>query len=126
LVGEDPLIRLWDVASGQIIAHLRQQLGQINCVVYCPDGRTLVTAAGRNWPNPNPGGIDRLLNVAHTDGDPGVRIWDLATGKSRILFRHRPDGFRVVAISPDGKTVAAGSLDGSMRVSSVPIFDEGR
>jgi WD40 repeat protein len=102
------------VASGQIIAHLRQELGEIHCVAYSPDGRTLVSAAGR-----------RVPDQSRTEGDPSVRLWDLATGKSRILFRERPNGFRVVAISPDGKTVAAGSVDGLIRVSPIPTLDEG-
>jgi WD40 repeat protein len=45
LAGDAPLIRLWDVASGQIISHLRQDLFHIHCVAYCPDGRRLVSAA---------------------------------------------------------------------------------
>ena len=115
LAGEAPLVRLWDVASGQIIAHLRQDLFQIHCVAYCPDGRRLVSAAGRG-----------VFDQSRKDGDPSVRLWDLATGKSRILFRERPNGFRVVAISPDGKTLAAGSIDGPIRVSPLPTLDEGR
>jgi WD40 repeat protein len=114
LAGDAPLIRLWDVASGEIISHLRQDLFQIHCVAYCPDGRRLVSAAGRP-----------VVEQSSKEGEPSVRLWDLATGKSRILFRGPLNGFRAVTISPDGKTLAAGSIDGPIRVSPVPTLDEG-
>ncbi len=57
--------------------------------------------------------------MGFTEGDATVRLWDLATGKSRVVLRGRPKGYRVVAFSPDGQTLASGGLDGPIKLSAV-------
>ncbi len=58
-------------------------------------------------------------------GDDGtVRIWDLASRRSRVLRGHDDDVFRV-AVSPDGKWIASIGLDSEVRVWPAH-FDEGR
>src|SRR5262249_3716986 len=67
--------------------------GQVWSVAFSPDGK-------------------RLASVSH---DPGIRLWDVATGKpERVLANEQ--GFWSVAFSPDGKRIAAGELDGTVVV----------
>ena len=109
----EPMIKLWDTATGENFATLRQDFGKINYVAYSPDGKTLASAAG-----------GKVSSFASTQGDTTVRLWDLATQKSTVVLRGRPEGFRVVAFSPDGKTLASGSLDGTIKLSAIKIANE--
>ena len=80
-------IKLWDTATGNNIAVLEKQPGNIYTIAFSPDGKTLVS-----------GGANKA-----------IIIWDVATRKS-ILRRVVGGAVRSVAISPDGKTLA--SADG--------------
>jgi WD40 repeat protein/formylglycine-generating enzyme required for sulfatase activity len=100
-------IKLWDTASGKNFATLQQDSGKIYYVAFSPDGKTLASACA-----------GRTIASGFTEGDTTVRLWDLATGKSTVVIRGRPKGFRVVAFSPDGTTLASGNLDGRIKLSA--------
>jgi WD40 repeat protein len=61
--------------------------------------------------------------LASGDGDwkrPGaVKLWDAATGKARGELRQTGEVL-CVAFSPDGKRLAAGSWDRTVRVHELP------
>jgi WD40 repeat protein len=84
---------LWDLTTGKELATLAEHRGEVGCLAYSPDGKTLVAAStryyGRNF---------------RWQGD--VKLWDMTTRKERAL----PEGTfgRVVdaALSPDGSTLA--------------------
>ena len=100
-------IKLWDTATGKNFATLQQDSGKIYYVAFSPDGKTLASACA-----------GRTIASGFTEGDTTVRLWDLATGKSTVVIRGRPKGFRVVAFSPDGTTLASGNLDGRIKLSA--------
>jgi RNA polymerase sigma factor (sigma-70 family) len=91
--GPDYAIYLWEVAGGKDLRQLRGHQDQIRAVAFTADGRTLVS-----------GGHDKT-----------VRVWDTATGKE---VRRIQEGSMVlaVAVSPDGKTLAAASGETSSTV----------
>ena len=63
------------------------------------------------------------------DPDSTVRIWDIESGQEERRFKGHTDTVRSVAISPDGRRVASGSLDSTVRIwgvelSSGPLFQD--
>jgi WD40 repeat protein len=86
-------IDLWDVATGKRRLTLSEHLGEVGCLTFSGDGRTLLAAS-------------TLYHGRRFKCQGNVKLWDVATGKERATF---PGPFgRVVAaaLSPDGKTVA--------------------
>ena len=109
----DGTVRLWDVAAGHQIGHTIGS-GPIPALAFSPDGKTLAIGGG-----------------------DGAVLWDVATGRqiSHRLTGHTgpvdsmafsPDG-KILAtahnpptvVSPDGKTPATGSDDGTVRLWDV-------
>ncbi len=86
-------IDLWDVATGKQRATLSEHRGEVGCLAYSLDGKTLVAAStryyGRNF---------------KWEGD--VKLWDVATGKERTAFKGPFGRVWAAALSPDSKTLA--------------------
>jgi WD40 repeat protein len=108
-------LKLWDVASREELCTLHGHAGFVNCVQFFPNGNLLATAS--------------------TDGttklwEPGIprRPGALSTGDRRGTGRRAPGaawkevatlpgiGVEIsrIAISPDGKTLAAGNQDAAV------------
>src|SRR5262249_34333585 len=85
-------IRLWDLATGNLLREIRDgnRTKSYCALLFAPDGRWLA-GAGRD----------------------SVCLWDPATGQ---LVREFPANGQAVACSPDGRLLAAPSPDGSVSV----------
>jgi WD40 repeat protein len=68
-----------------------QQFPEATCFAMGHDGRTVAAGFGKK-----------------------VRILDIATGKTLVETREQPADIIAVALSPDGKTLIAGSADGTI------------
>jgi WD40 repeat protein len=89
----DNTVRLWDAATGELCATLPHP-GIVRTLAFGPSGRWL---------------------VASSDGDDRLRIWDVATGRVRKKIRGPGLSVRFLAISPDGRRVAATNYDERIR-----------
>jgi WD40 repeat protein len=94
-VGEDNIIRIWDVATGDVLlswtGHGQGELGGglflgTIAVDYSPDGTRLATAG--------------------TDGI--AKVWDAATGEELLALAGHTYGLFSIAYSPDGRFLATG------------------
>jgi WD40 repeat protein len=90
-------IQLVDTATGKELRKLREEAAyNISNVAFSPDGKQLVAAT--------PGGLT---------------VWDVATGKPVRRFAGRRNLGALLAYSPDGKVLAAGSFNGAVQTWDV-------
>ncbi|MCY3764095.1 MAG: hypothetical protein OXH06_01555, partial [Gemmatimonadetes bacterium] len=92
----DNTIRLWDVATGAILATL-QQPDAVNSVAFSPDGST----------------------IASGSYDGNVHLWAVATGQLIATLEGQAGEVWSVSYSPDGSTLASLSSDGKIRLWEV-------
>ena len=94
---DDPrTIKLWNVATGQLIRGWNAGNGTVSALAFDPRGQVLVSG--------------------HLAKQEGVRLWDVASGRQLATFAGHTDRVRTVAISPDGKTLASSGTDRQIRI----------
>src|SRR5262249_9398749 len=74
-------------------------------VAFSPDGKFLASGGGDTRFGPGQLGE--------------VRLWEVASGHEKLVFRDDTSGVASVAFSPDGKLLASGSADGTVRLWEV-------
>jgi WD40 repeat protein len=90
----EPIVRRWDVASGQELPAFPGDLSSVAAVGYSPDGKIL--AAGLDlW------------------GEDYVRLWNATTGEKKATFEGPVAG---LAFSPDSRLLATAGGDGCLRL----------
>jgi WD40 repeat protein len=106
-VGSDVL--LFDVAAAKAPRRFhRETQGWVYSLAFSPDGATLAAGMG------------------HKQKSGEITLWDVKSGKeSNTLRGHRNDVSSVV-FSPDGKTLASASRDGTLRLWDVGTGEERR
>jgi WD40 repeat protein len=139
----DNAVRLRDPVTGEVRDVLRGHRQPVTAVVFTPDGKGLISAsldggavlwdliARRIWRTFD-GHTDQVLCAALShDGkvlatgsrDKTIRLWDVGTGRETWSFgpAGQPvrapghlDAVESVAFSPDGRTLASGSRDGTV------------
>lgn len=142
-VGNDHVVRLFDVETGKTILHLTGQAGRIIPTAFSPNGSSIAIIGPENTlrvvdiaaekelftrqvpRKPNSGLVSMSFSpdgkkLGWTGEDEKTfALWDIASGKSLLQFRGSPDAVESIRISPDGKLIAsAGSGDdgGSIRL----------
>lgn len=91
---DDQTARLWEVASGKILATLIGHTSNVMGAAFSPDGTKILT-----------GSHDRT-----------ARLWEAASGKVLMKFLGHTNQVTSVAFSPDGTKVLTGSKDQTVRL----------
>jgi WD40 repeat protein len=90
----DQTVRLWDAATGQVVATLKGHNNFVMELVFSPDGKRLLSAS--------------LDNTA--------RLWDGVTGAPIAVLRGHDSNVGAIAFSRDGTRIATGSDDHTVRL----------
>jgi WD40 repeat protein len=131
--GWDETVRVWDVASGQLLRTIRGHTNRVHGVDFSPDGCWLSTASAdqtlKLWAVA--GGEEFRAFPGHTalvealafspDGrrlatasGAEVKVWDAAAGLVLVTLSGHTDKVREVAFSPDSTRLASASADGTV------------
>jgi WD40 repeat protein/tetratricopeptide (TPR) repeat protein/tRNA A-37 threonylcarbamoyl transferase component Bud32 len=142
-IGTSSNVRVWDASSGEPLSPLLRYEGDVSSAELSPDGRRLGVVAGsqlhvrdlasakRSSPVIDAGGRIWLVRFAPDSdhvlialdpyagltGPPGVRVFDVQTGKAVTPgFGDRAQRITVAVFSPDGKRIFTAGQDGTARV----------
>lgn len=95
--GADPVIYIWDLSIGRLVALLTGLTGSVNALSFCPDGKSLAT-----------GGSDGIL-----------RIWNVAEQRCAAVLSGHAGAVTTLACNADddsyGAVLMTGGVDGTIR-----------
>ena len=138
-------VHLWDGATGAhktTLGHIDSGFGcHLEGFIYSPDGSTIATKSPGKvylW-NAITGEckatlidepIGPSLNLAYSaDGstittwsDKVVNLWDTITAEHKMTITRHIDDISGLAYSPNGKTIATGSKDGTVLLWEIPFY----
>jgi WD40 repeat protein len=99
-----PMVRIYEIASGHEATKLIGHATWITCLAYSPDGMRIVTGSD----------------------DENVKVWDVATGQEVLTLSGHTGALTGVAFSPDGRRlVSSGGKE--VRVwDGTPVEEAGR
>jgi len=127
---EDATVKLWDIATGRELRTLTGHPRGVQSVAFSADGRILASSSVdekvKLWEVATGRELRTLTGhsvafsgdgtILASDGGSVVMLWEVATGrKLRTLVGHS-DRVKSVAFSVDGKMLATGSLDKTVKL----------
>jgi WD40 repeat protein len=92
--GEDRVVKLWDLATQQVLRTLKAHTATVCGLIFSPDGRQLASGSR----------------------DGTIVLWDVAAGSEVHTLRGDADSFTCVRFSPDGRLLAAGGQGGLVKL----------
>lgn len=136
-------VRLFDTASGSVLATFGDHADYVRSIAFSPDGKLMAAAGGspqqfgeiKIWDSEThqlirtiQGHKDCIYSIAWSpDGkliasgsyDKMVKLWDVATGNEKANLQDHIDAVFAVAFSPDGQRAASASQDRSVKIWNV-------
>lgn len=138
--------RVWRIESGELLLTLAGHQKQVDSVAFAPDGKSLASSSNdktiRIWDTEN-GALVRTIEtgtgqyeIAYaTDpqsplialtGYGQVKLWRADTGAELPSLVVAPEAWtRSISLAPDGKTLVAAALDGTIKLFATDGSDLG-
>lgn len=131
---------VWDIQAKTRVATLQKPgCGFLSCSVFSPDGKSVLTSGdpgllvlwdpltGKEIRTFDKGPITsmyvkyfpngtQVLTASQWGNNPGMHVWDVASGKIVASFKMEKGGVASFDISPDGKTVVTGDQNSEFSV----------
>ncbi len=115
----DGMVKLWDLRTWKVLKPPGQRPGPIHALAFTPDGKRLVTCSAAppvevtTFPFP---GISKSNYQQFVRRLDDIQFWDLASGREEepLLANQPAGGVHCLALTPDGRTLLAGSLGGTI------------
>ena len=138
--GTDKKVILWDAGTGKLLSTLEGHQGIVKSVAFSNSGRFLASGSSdqsvRIWDpkttklvttyqRPYPASINSVLFYPDDSflvtacADRTVRFRDLKTGGFKKMLRDYKSAINSIAISPNGKLLASGLKNNSLRVTNI-------
>jgi WD40 repeat protein len=102
----DGAVRIWDVAKGQQVRQINAHTtpaAPIYCIAWTPDGKQILT-----------GSMDHSIKLWDADSRKLVR--EFKKFKEKDFEKGHRDAVFCLALNPDGKTLASGSSDHTLKL----------
>jgi WD40 repeat protein len=109
--GKDNLIKIWDLATGNVLRTLYGHTSNVNALAVSPDGKLLASGSGDINDKRDLGTFTQGGVVGGAE-DNTVRIWSVQTGRQLQVLRGHELPVGAVAFSNDGHSLTSVSGDG--------------
>ena len=108
--GKDNVVKIWDLATGNIVRTLYGHTSNVNALAISPDGKLLASGSGDINDERDLGTFTQGGVVGGAEDDT-VRIWDVQKGKQLHVLRGSELPVGAVAFNSDGRMVTSVSGD---------------
>ncbi len=108
--GKDDVIKIWDLATGNILRTLYGHTSNVNALAVSPDGKLLASGSGDINDKRDLGAFTQGGVVGGAE-DTTVRIWSVQTGRQLQVLRGHVLPVAAVAFSNDGHLLTTVSGD---------------
>jgi WD40 repeat protein len=103
--GKDNVIKIWDLANGNVLRTLYGHTSNINALAVSPDGKLLASGSGDINDKRDLGAFTQGGVVGGADNT--LRIWSIETGRQLQVLRGHELPVAAIAFSNDGRSLTS-------------------
>jgi WD40 repeat protein len=116
--GRDKTVRIWDLVKGQVSRTLVRQNNEIYAVAFHPDGRLVANGSINLTP------AEATAKKNKADNLLPIPLWNVVDGQELKSLVGHTGNINALAFSPDGKKLASGSSDKTIKLWDIETGQE--